>query len=893
VIAGDATPPRLAEALVRLTAGRDAWAEVTAGDLREEFAAVIAARGLGAARRWYYREAAIVVAVFARRALHRAIGIVRATIRPKGDSVLATLFQEVRLGIRALTHQPLVTGIVLLTLALGLGANAATFGMLDSLLLRPFPISGVDRLVLISENSIDDPFPQESVSPGNFPDLAAATALEGAAAFRWYDVNLAGADRPLRAQGFAVTSEFFRLLRVTPAHGRLFERRDTVYGQHQQVVLGDGLWRSRFGGNPAVVGSTIRLDDVPHTVVGIAPPKFDFPNGAELWVAYAMRPEEAVNRADHYVTVFGRLRDGVAREAAAAELDAIYARIQRDHPDATRGRRMVVRTFTEGMVDVGMPQILLLWQVAAALVLLIGCTNIVNLLLARGAARQRELAVRLAIGASRGRLVRQLLIESLVLALAAAPLALAVAAAGFALIRAAMPPELVRFVAGWTDMGVNSTVMAFTVAAAVVSAVVFGLLPALQASRPAVTTALRDGGRSVTAGASRSRLRRGLVVAEIALALPLLIASGLSAIGAQRFASGPQGYDPDGIFRLRTILAEVSYPDADSRRRFAERLTEAARSQPGVTMAAVTSILPASGSNSTRALAIEGRPPDPNRPLSIPFRAVSPEYMPLVRLPILEGRGILPSDLPDSQPVVVLSRAAADRHFPGESAVGKRVRLGGEDRPWSTVVGVSGDIIDDWFSRRHVPTAYVPFAQSPSLSIGVALRTNGDPATLAGAGRAAMAAVDPNQPAFDLMTMREALKIRTTGLRFVGGLMAVFGALALILAAIGIYSVMAFYVAQRRHEMGIRVALGATSTDVVRLTLAHGARMSALGIAIGAGLGVALARVLENVLFGVVALDPVLFASIAGALALVAFAASIIPARHAVNADPIQALRGE
>ena len=891
--ANDPAPPRLAELLVRLTAGHDEWADVTAGDLREEFAAVWAARGRRAARRWYYSEAAFVVAIFVRRAGGRLLSSAGSLIRPKGDSVAAVLFHEFRIALRALVRQPLVSGIVLLTLGLGLGANAATFGMLDSLLLRPFPIPGVDRLVLLSENSADDPFPQESVSPGNFGDFAGAASLDGAAAFRWFDVNLAGADQPIRADGFAVTGDFFRLLQVRPSHGRLIEARDTEYGRHHQVVIGDGLWKRRFGGNPSVVGTAVRIDGVPYTVVGIAPPKFDFPNGAELWVAYAMSPTDAVNRADHYITVFGRLRDGVEFDAAAAELDTIYARIQRDHVDATRGRRMVVRTFTEGMVDVGMPQILALWQAAAALVLLIGCTNIANLLLARGAARQRELAVRLAIGASRRRVIRQLLVESLVLALAAAPLALGVAAVAFMLIRAAMPAELVRFVAGWDTMGVNATVLVFTLGAAALSAVLFGLLPAIQASRPGLTSALRDGGRSVTGAASRSRLRRGLVVAEIALALPLLIASGLSAIGAQRFASGPQGYDPDGVFRMRTILTEAGYPDPDSRRRFAERLVEEARKQPGVTMAATASILPASGSNQTRLLSIEGRPRDPGRAISIPIRTVSPDYMPLMRIPILEGRGVLPSDVADGQLVALISRSGAQHFFPGESPIGKRVRLGTDDRPWLTIVGICGDVIDDWFNRRNVPMMYLPVAQMPTTSVSLALRTAGDAAALDDAARAALAAVDPNQPPFDLATMRDGLRVRTTGLRFVGGLMAVFGVLALVLAAVGIYSVMAFYVAQRRHEMGIRVALGATSGDVVRLTLAHGARMSGLGIAIGVLFGVALARVLESALFGVVALEPWLFVTIAGALALVAFAASVIPARQATSTDPVAALRGD
>jgi putative ABC transport system permease protein len=383
------------------------------------------------------------------------------------------------------------------------------------------------------------------------------------------------------------------------------------------------------------------------------------------------------------------------------------------------------------------------------------------------------------------------------------------------------------------------------------------------------------------------------VVAEIAVALPLLIASGLSALGAHRFATGPQGYDPDGVFRLRTILPETTYPDADSRRRFAEQLVQRAREQPGVVMAATATTLPSSSSNAMRSLEIDGQPVDPERPLSINYRAISPEYLPLLRVPILHGRNVLDGDRPGTEPVVVISESAAERHWPGESPIGRRIRLNGADQPWRTIVGVCGDTIDDWFARRRAPTAYVPVSQVPSPSVSLVLRTDGDPAALADAARASVAAVDRAQPVFEAFTMREALRVRTTGLRFVGAVMAVFGAIALVLAAIGIYSVMAYYVAQRRHEMGIRMALGATARDVLRLTIGHGARMAAIGIVIGLALGIALARVLESALFGVIALEPWLFAAVAATLAIVALLASILPARHASTTSPLVALRAE
>jgi putative ABC transport system permease protein len=885
-------PPRLAEWLARAAAPDSHWRDVVAGDLFEEFQAMAAARGPAAARRWYWRETAALVGDRARRGLQRTGSAIRRAVQPPGDHMLTSVLQDARLALRGLFHQPLAGVVVIVTLALGLGANIATYGMIDALILRPFTIADVDRLIMISENSADDPYPRETIAPAHTLAYAQpARTLEGAASYEWWDVNLSGGSEPERVQGFRVSGGFFSLLRVAPARGRTIGPTDQVFGAHRQVVISDGLWTRRFGSRPDIVGARIRLDGEPFEVVGVAPRGFNFPDGAEIWSPLAYSPESATDRSTRTLTTFARLAPEASFEAAVAELDARYSSLQAEAPDATRGRRLVVRTFTAGMIDIGLPQILGLWQAAALLVLLIGCTNIANLLLARGAARQRELAVRLAIGAGRGRIVRQLLIEGVVLALAATPAALAVAALVFRLLHQAMPPILVRFLPGWDQMQLSAGLTTYAIGAALVTAVVFGLVPAMQASRPNVTGALRDGGRSVTGTASRSRLRRGLVVAEIALALPLLVASGLSAVGAQRFASGPQGYEPAGVLRMRSILPESSYATPESQLAFAERLVEAARVMPGVTAAATTSVLPAGGNNSRRRLTIDGRAPDPDNTVFIDYRAVSPDFLSTLRIPVLQGRGLTGADREKSEPVVVISQSAARRFWPDDSPLGRRIRLGDDDRPWLTVVGVAGDAIHDWFSARLEITAYVPVAQAPSTMVNLVLRTNGDPDALADPARRALAGIDPDQPAFDVMTMAEALRIRTTGLRFIGGLMAAFGVLALVLATVGIYSVMAFFVAQRRQEMGIRMALGATSHDILRLTLGHGARLAGVGIVIGLGLGVALARAMESALFGVVALEPWLFAAIALTLAAAALAASLLPARHATSVDPAIALR--
>ncbi len=880
------TPPRLAQRLVRLTARDPHWSDVLLGDLREEFAVLAERRGPAAARRWYWRQALTLTAA--------ALGQVAAIVPRSGERPMRTLANELRLAARTLRRQPFVTAIVVLTLALALGSNAATFGMIDALVLHPFTIPDVDRLVLLSENTAADPYPRESVSAANFIDLKAQIGgLDRVSAFLWWDVNLAGGNRPERIQGFTVSGDFFSTVGAVVERGRLLQPRDMVPGRGRVAVISDGLWRRRFGADPGVIGRSIRLGGEPYEVVGVTQPGFDFPQGAEVWAPLVFTAAEAANRTGRYLTVIGRLAPGVSRGQAAGEISQVYARVSAAHPDANRGHTLVVRSFTEGMIDIGLPQILGLWQAAAALILLIGCANITSLLLARGAERQRELALRLAIGAGRARIIRQLLGESLLLAALSLPAALGVAVVIFRLIQAAMPAELIRFVPGWNHMGVDPRLLLFTTVAAMATVLLSGLLPAMQSSRPALTTALKDGGRSGSGGPARSRLRRGLVAAEIALALPLLVVSGLAALGSQRFASGPQGYDPDGLYLTRVVLPEATYPDADARRRFTDGWIREAAVIPEVERVATTSVAPATDTNQSRYLAIDGRASDPADEQAVNFRAVSPAYFATMRIPVLAGRSVEDRDRDDSEPVAVITQSMAQRYWPGQSPLQHQIRLGRNAPRWLTVVGVVGDTVDDWFDRRRTPTAFVPVAQDPQTTVMLVARTPGDPGSLAAPLRAALARVDPDQASFNDMTMREAIYVRTTGLRFIGNLMAAFGLLALALAAFGIYAVMAHSVAQRRHEIGIRMALGATPRGVLWSTMASGVRLTAIGAAIGLLAAIALARLMESVLFGVVSAEPSLFVAVTAGLAGIAMLASLLPARRATRVDPVVAIRGE
>lgn len=883
------TPPRAAEALVRWLLRDEPWRDTTLGDLREELADISAREDRRRAYQWYWREA---FKLFTDR-IYDTSRRYRTRHLIKKDSSMRTLISEIRVAARALWRQPLVSAVVIATLALGLGANAATFGMIDALLLRPFTIATLDRLVVLAELSPEDGYPQEAVAPGNYVDLRRdrVPALSRMSTLGWGDINLSGTDQPARVQGSRVGADFFSMLGVTPAEGRFFTATDETVGAPWTVVISDSLWKRRFGGAADIVGSTIRLGGEPYTIIGRAPAAFDFPNGSDLWTPMVLTAAEQVVRTSKYLTVIGELAPGATLEQAQAQLTVQYQRLQQLAPDANRNYTMTVFPFTKAMVDFGLPTVLGLWQAAALLLLLIAGTNIANLLLARGAERQRELAVRLAIGAGRWRIVRQMLVESLVLAATAVPAALFVAWGSIELLRGMMPGELVRFVPGWTTMGVTPRLALVTALAALAAALLFGLLPALQSSKPQLTSSLKDGGRSATAGIGRSRLRRGLVIAEIAIALPLLIASGLAAVAGHRMASGPQGYNPDNVVKLRLELPEAAYPNADTRRQFTETLIAESQGVPGVVHVATTSVAPASSSNQRRALVVDGRAEDPNGARSINYRGVTADFFNVLQIPILEGRGFTAQDRNGAEQVAVVSRSLADLYWPDQSPIGHRVKLNRDHTEWVKIVGVSGNVLDDWFTSRDAPTIYAPVLQWPNAQVFLLARVQGDPDDALTELRAAVSRVDPSVPPFATETMRQAIRTRTTGLRFIGQLMAAFGVLALILSAAGIYSVMAHYVAQRRHEIGVRMALGATRRDVLKLTVGSGLKLAGFGITIGLGLGLAAARFIEGALFGVVALEPVLFLAITALLTTVALLATLLPARHAISVDPAGALR--
>ena len=868
---------KFAEWILRLGVRSADEREMVLGDLAEQ------APRHGAA--WCAREALAI----SRHAAARRFSI-RHAGKTSGGFVMQTWLNDVRYAWRGLRKRPLVTATVAVTLALGIGANAAVFNMVDRMILRPYPIVDADRAVLLTETGPQIEYRRHSSSPGNFFDWrATADTLQHLSAIQWWDANLVDRDEPERLAGFKVSAAFFDALGVRPSIGRGFVRDDETFGRHHVAVISDVLWQRRFDRDPAIVGRRILLDGEPHQIVGVAPPRFRFPDGAEIWAPIAFDTASAPPRTPRYLTVIGRLRDGRTLEDAQAQMAVIADRLARDFPEANRDHGVRVYTLTRGMLDEGSGPMLSLWQASAFVVLLIACANIANLMLARTAERRRETALRLALGAARGRIARELLTESLLLALVAVPPALGVAWISLRWIRSTMPANILRFVPGIESLGLDPRLLVFTFGLAVLTAGLFGILPALQASRSGVSDALKEGGRTTT---GRQWLRRGIVVAELAIALPLLVAAGLGALGAHRFLNGPQGYDPDGLLTMRLVLPTRTYADDTARRRFMERALDAVSAVPGVERAAIANDPPAAGGNSRARIAIDGHPaPDPRNPPVVDNHAATADYFAVMRIPIARGRAFSTADRERSAPVAIVSESMATKYWPGEDPIGRRVKI--DDGPWMTVVGVSGDVIHDWFNSRNEPTMYRPIAQVPSEYFSIVARTAGTPEGVAGAVRHALLRVDAAQPVFDMMPMRQALSDRTIGLQYLAAIMTAFGGLALILAAVGLYAVISYLVAQRRHEIGVRIALGATGADVIRLTVGQAFTLTLVGTAIGLVLSVALSRLMEAGMLGISSSSTGVFAAFAAVLIAAALLAGYLPARRAAAIDPMVALRAE
>ena len=870
-------PPRAVGLLSRRL--RDcALRESILGDLDEEHAAITRRRSRFAADVFYWTQT------------------VRLPIDRRPPNFRG-LMSELRHAIRSAFKQPGHTALVVMALALGLGLNAAVYGMGDALLVNPFPYPGVDRLVVIGDQRPGD-FGNlaEDASPANFLDWRERSVGDGPfemlAAYDFWSANLTGGDQPERIQACRVSPGFFAMMGMPVTDGREFAPGEDVPGRDRLVVLSRGLWQRRFGADPSMIGKTVQIEGHAHTVIGIGPADFTFPFGSEAWVPLAFEAQDAADRNSRYLTTIAQLKPGKTLDDARAHMAVVAGNLKAAHPAENDAFETRVESLATGVGDAGSGTLIVVWQLSALLVLLIACANVASLLLARGASRAREMAVRLAIGSSRWRIVRQLMLESVVLTALAVPVSLGLAWWLIRVIRSNMPARIAALVPGWNQMGVDAGVVLATIAGALVTTLVFGLLPAFKTSSLELVETLKEGGRGSTGG--RLRLRRVLVTAEIALALPLLVAAGMTALGTARFLNGPQGYDADGVLTFRTALPESSYASQHERAQFVERAVEAFEALPGVSAAAATNVIPASSSGWGVRYEIEGKPiATPNDRPRADYRTVTTRYFETMRTPITRGRAFTRLDGADGQLVAIVSESFVERHWPGEDALGRRIVLGGDEPETLTVVGIAGNFIHDWFLGANVPTIYRPAAQRVPGSLGFVIRTAGDPADLTPAARDALARIDPNQPIFQVATQRQLLEERTIGPQYAAAMMALFGALALLLSVVGIYALIGYYVQQRRQEIGVRMALGAGRGDIVRQTLKQAATMAAFGVAIGSMAAYALGRVLESALFGIAQSDPRLLVAFALTLTASALLAGWVPARRAAGIDPLIAMRND
>ena len=740
-------PPRLTERLLVRACSARRYCDDIVGDLRESHDAVAARRSRRFAAWWYRVQ---VLRLSTRYAFRRT-----TTRNERGPDLMDRFATPLKDRWRSLWKQPLMTVTIVATLALAIGANAAVFGVIDALVLHPLTLPNADRLVLPSETAPNEIGRRPTVSAADFLDWrrqATTSALARLTAFQWWDANLASRDDPERLQGFLVSPDFFSVLGVAPALGRAFRPDEEVPANARRVILSDGLWTRRFGADRDIVGQSIVLDGAPSIVVGVMPRGFDFPLGSELWAPLAFDEITSRNRTNHQLTVIGELRPGRSVAEAQSDLATIQQRLQREFPASNRQRGVHVYTLAAGMRDIALPAMLSLWQAAGLFVLLIACANIANLLLARGVARSREVAVRLALGSSRGRVVWESLLESALLTAIAVPLSLGVAYVLLAAMRAFMPARVIRFIVGWHRLGIDGPLLTMALACGAAAAVVFGVLPAIQLARSDVGETLKSEGRS-NVSPGRQRVRRALVVAEVALALPLLVAATLSVSTVSRFLTGWQGYNPSDVLTMRVVLPLAQYPDVESRARFAAAVVERFGNLPGTRAVAASNMVPAIDTNATRAIEVAGQPvADPSSAPRVEYRAVTPQYFDVLRMPLLSGRAFADGDRSASEPVAIVSAAMALRFWPADSAIGQRVRIG--NGPWLRVVGVSGDVIQDWFDSRNEPTLYQPLAQAPIDTLTFSIRTVGDPLKVVAEARRAVARVDPMQPVYEMRTLK-------------------------------------------------------------------------------------------------------------------------------------------
>ena len=808
------------------------------------------------------------------------------------------LIQDVKYALRSLRRSPGFVAVVVAVLGLGIGVNTMIFSMVYGLMMRPWPLPHFDRVMTIVEKNKKQDIKDDGVSWLNFQDfqhqLKSFDAIGG-----YWDINgqVVLNKEPEKLDATVMTAGLLPALGVRPQLGRNITEDENVFGKGLGVVLiSDHIWHLRYGGTRDVIGKTLRLNGRTRTIIGVLPPGFRWPETSDFFIPApnAMQPEDAQARGDHNLQITARLKPGVSRQQADAEIALTYAQLRRDHPAELKDWTASVMGFADNWRK-GLVPMMWIMSLAVAFVLLIACANVANLMLARAATRKREISVRMALGASRGRLVRQLLTESLILSLAGATIGVALAIVGNRLWLGMIPLELPF----WMKFVIDLPVLLFTVAVASLSSVAFGLLPAFQASDTKLSEAIREGSSQAGQGRARHRARNALVVAEVALSLTLLVASGLMVRSLTAMIDSEHLVRSQGVITGRFLLPVATWPTDSTRREFCDRVLPLAKAIPGVHLASLTTMLPLNrNSNGARVVSETGAHTDTERPLRTNFTEIYPEYFATMGIPLRSGRDFTYDDGPGAPSVVIVNQSLARALWPKQDPLGKRLKTVSttDDRKlgWRTVIGVVADIpqnLEDTDQRTDA-AMFVPHRQEPDQVVTFVIHTNnGEPASLVPPLRAMMRSQAPDVPLTDVRTLHDHVRFSVWTHRLFGSLMAVFAVLALIIAAVGLYGVMAYSVAQRTQEIGVRMALGAKGGDVVRLVVGQALRLTLLGTGIGFAAAFALTRGMASQLFGVSTTDPPTYAIVGVILALSSVLAAWVPAYRATRVDPMRALR--
>jgi putative ABC transport system permease protein len=809
----------------------------------------------------------------------------------RGIRFLDEMRQDLHYGARMLVKQPGFTLIAVLTLALGIGANTAIFSVVNAVLLCPLPYQTPDQLVVLWETHPQTMLRNErsNVSPANFIDwrdqsrvFEQVAALDGQRGF-----NLTTGGEPERIQGARVTASLFSLLGVRPCLGRSFLPEEDQAGQSRVILLSHGLWQRRFGSDPGVIGKTLSLNLSSFTVVGVMPREFNFPEEVEFWTPMAFNADELKTRDFHYLNVIARLKPGVTLRQAQAEMTTLARRLEQQYPASNAKRSVQIASLHEHLVG-NVKLALLVLLGAVGFVLLIACANVANLLLARVATRQREIAIRLALGATRLRLVRQLLTESVLLALLGGAFGLLMASWGVHLLIRLSPSNLPRL----TEVSIDGRVLGLTLTLSILTGLIFGLLPALQAARFSLNETLKESGRGAE-GARQHRARSMLVIAEVALSLVLLLGAGLMIRSFMQLNRVNPGFKPDHLLTVRLSPTISKFRNEDEGIAFYQQVIERVGALPGVVSVGAVTHPPMSNINLHLDFAVEGRPAAATgEKTSAEARAISPGYFETMGIPLLKGRDFTLHDHKQSARVAIINETMARQYWPNEDPMGKRLTMESEDAP-RQIIGVVGDVRHWGLDQGARAEMYWPLFQNPLVFMTLMVRTTSDPASLAAPVRREVSGIDKDQPVYSLKPMGQLVSDSVAQQRLNLLLLTIFAGVALALAAIGIYGVMAYAVTQRTREIGVRIALGAQASDVLKLVIGQGIMQTLVGLAVGLVASFALTRLMKNLLFGVSATDPRTFVFTTLLLAGVALVACYLPARRATKVDPLLTLRRE